>query len=74
MLSGVAGVHVEAERAVVELRGADLDQLAEFGLEVLGGRSAERHPLAVGDNRDGIIVGFPAAVEALCGVLAASGL
>jgi GntR family transcriptional regulator / MocR family aminotransferase len=41
-----------------------------------------RHPLAELENRDGIIVGFAApaehafgrAVEALCGVLRASGL
>jgi GntR family transcriptional regulator / MocR family aminotransferase len=48
----------------------------------LQGLSRMRHPLAESDNRDGVIVGFaapaehafPAAVEALCGVLEASGL
>ena len=48
----------------------------------LQGLSRMRHPLAGSDNRDGVIVGFaapsehafPAAVEALCRVLAASGL
>jgi len=41
-----------------------------------------RHPLAEAANRDGIIVGFAApaehafgpAIDALCGVLSASGL
>ena len=36
VLAGVDGVHVQAERAVVDLRGADLDQLAELRVDVLG--------------------------------------
>jgi hypothetical protein len=35
-------VHVEAERAVVDLRGTDLDQLTQLGIDVLGGGVAQR--------------------------------
>src|SRR6476620_8789264 len=43
VLARIARVHIEAERALVDLRGADLDQLAEFGLDVLGCRVAQHH-------------------------------
>jgi hypothetical protein len=43
VLAGIDEVHVEAEPAVVDLRGADLDQLAELWLDVLGRSRAEGH-------------------------------
>jgi hypothetical protein len=36
-------VHIEAEGAVVDLGCPDLYQLAEFEVDVLGRRTAERH-------------------------------
>ena len=39
----VNSVHVEAERAVVHLRGADLYQVSESRIDVLGRGSAEHH-------------------------------
>jgi GntR family transcriptional regulator/MocR family aminotransferase len=58
-----------------------LRRAGEAGI-ALQGLSRMRHPLAEVPNRDGIIVGFAApaehafapAVDALCNVLAASGL
>jgi hypothetical protein len=43
VLAGIAGVHVEAEGAVVELGGANLDQLGQLRLDITAGHGGQRH-------------------------------
>ncbi|SKT10195.1 Uncharacterised protein [Mycobacteroides abscessus subsp. abscessus] len=52
LLAGIVGMHIEAEGAVIELRGTDLDEFGEAGLDILGRGDTQRHHGLINLGRD----------------------